>query len=128
MPVLPLTFPVTVPGYGLPGLLPRWAEGTSRLVLVLFVQRLTVVRFWQSIFAAVEGRVREMGSDPIFMAARMTSTPAPFGAFDVRIDPWAVEYGGETPAELRPDPDDPSDVDLGVERDPQDWTPIPPAS
>jgi len=37
----------------------------------------------------------------------VTQSPIPargaFGGFDVRIDPWAVEYGAETPTEFQAD-------------------------
>ena len=52
-----------------------------------------------------------------------------FPGFDVRIDPWAVDYGGETPTQFQPEGEDPSAVELGVERDVSDWKPIlPPAN
>ena len=33
-------------------------------------------------------------------------TASPFGGYYVRIDPWAVEYGGETPTEFQADADE----------------------
>ena len=48
--------------------------------------------------------------------AEPPSSVSPFGGFDVRIDPWAVEYGGETPTEFHAD-DDELGVDPSVERD-----------
>jgi hypothetical protein len=58
-------------------------------------------------------------------------TASPFGDYSVRIDPWAVDYGGETPTEFQPDSDDAAELDLGTERAAGDWEPIaprPPAS
>jgi hypothetical protein len=58
-------------------------------------------------------------------------TASPFGDYSVRIDPWAVDYGGETPTEFQPDGDDAAELDLGTERAAGDWEPIappPPAS
>jgi hypothetical protein len=49
-----------------------------------------------------------------------------FGGFDVRIDPWAVEYGAETPLEFQPDVEDTSTVDIAVEVDGTAWAPISP--
>ena len=61
----------------------------------------------------------------------MTQAPTPargaFGGFDVRIDPWAVEYGAETPTEFQPDAEDTSTVDVAVEVDGTAWAPISPA-
>lgn len=51
-----------------------------------------------------------------------------FGGFDVRIDPWAVDYGSETPTEFQLDVEDTSTVDVAVEVDGTAWTPIIPAS
>jgi len=51
-----------------------------------------------------------------------------FGGFDVRIDPWSVEYGAETPTEFQPDADDTSIVDVAVEVEGAAWTPIAPAA
>ena len=38
--------------------------------------------------------------------AQPPSSVSPFGGFDVRIDPWAVEYGAETPTEFQADDDE----------------------
>jgi hypothetical protein len=46
--------------------------------------------------------------------------------FDVRLDPWAAEYGSETPTDFHSDPDESAEVDVGVERG--TWTPIAPAT
>jgi hypothetical protein len=50
-----------------------------------------------------------------------------FGGFEVRIDPWAVEYGAETPTEFQADNDE-LEVDPVVERDVATWSPIVPGS
>lgn len=42
----------------------------------------------------------------------------------MRIDPWAVEYGSETPLEFAGD-EESADLDLAVEVDPSRWAPIP---
>src|SRR5690349_5829059 len=60
------------------------------------------------------------------MAQSLPPTMKSFPGFDVRIDPWAVDYGGETPTQFQPEAEDPSAVELGVERDVADWKPIPP--
>lgn len=52
---------------------------------------------------------------------------AAFGAYTVRIDPWAVEYGGETPTEFQPEPDDTPALVLDVEQPTAAWAPIAPA-
>ena len=57
--------------------------------------------------------------------AQPPSSVSPFGGFDVRIDPWAVEYGAETPTEFQAD-DDELGVDPSVERDVATWSPIVP--
>lgn len=44
----------------------------------------------------------------------------------MRIDPWAVEYGAETPTEFQSETDDALDVDVSVERDSAKWTPVTP--
>lgn len=49
----------------------------------------------------------------------------PFGEFDVRIDPWAVEYGSETPAEFQSD-EEAVDLDIAVEHAAAAWAPITP--
>lgn len=51
---------------------------------------------------------------------------SPFAGFDVRIDPWAVEYGSETPTEFQAD-DEAVDLDVTVERQAEAWAPIRPA-
>lgn len=53
---------------------------------------------------------------------------APFGSCEVRIDPWAVEYGAETPIDVQPDVEDSSDVDVAVEVDGVAWAPISPVA
>jgi hypothetical protein len=50
-----------------------------------------------------------------------------FHGFDVRIDPWAVEYGGETPTAFQPDDEDTFTVDVAVEVDELAWAPITPS-
>lgn len=57
-------------------------------------------------------------------------TQGPFGSFVVRIDPWAVEYGSETPTDFQGDPDDAATVDPSVERNVSAWGPVlpPPAA
>jgi uncharacterized protein len=52
------------------------------------------------------------------------STPG--AQFDIRIDPWGIEYGSETPTEFDADADDDGVVDAGIERDAADWSPITP--
>ena len=49
-----------------------------------------------------------------------------FAGFDVRLDPWAVEYGSETPTDFHADPDEGVEVDVSVER--ENWAPIVPAA
>lgn len=49
-----------------------------------------------------------------------------FAGFDVRLDPWAVEYGGETPADFHADPDEGVEIDVAVERDASAWEAITP--
>ena len=51
---------------------------------------------------------------------------SPFAGFDVRIDPWAVEYGSETPTEFQAD-EEAVDLDVTVEHPPENWAPITPA-
>jgi hypothetical protein len=53
-------------------------------------------------------------------------TTSPFGDYSVRIDPWAVDYGGETPTEFQPDAEDAAELDLGIEREAGAWGPIAP--
>lgn len=48
-----------------------------------------------------------------------------FSGFDVRIDPWAVEYGSETPLEFAADEEE-ADLDLSVEVDASRWAPVAP--
>lgn len=58
-------------------------------------------------------------------AAHSGHPAGPFEAFDVRLDPWAVEYGSETPTEFQAG-DDEVDLDLDVERPAPEWRPIAP--
>jgi hypothetical protein len=52
---------------------------------------------------------------------------AAFGEFDVRIDPWDVDYGSELP--IDPTEESPAeDVELGVELQADRWRPVMPAS
>jgi uncharacterized protein len=51
--------------------------------------------------------------------------PPLFGPFQVRIDPWEVDYGSETPLEPLPPPTD-EDVALDVEFPPDRWAPVRP--
>lgn len=62
------------------------------------------------------------------MTKTTTNRRDTFGAFDVRIDPWAVEYGAETPVEFQLDAEDTSTVDVAVEVDDAVWAPISPAT
>jgi len=55
-----------------------------------------------------------------------TRSQDPFGPFVVRIDPWAVEYGSETPTDFQADPDDGAAVDPFVEHDIGAWAPLVP--
>lgn len=48
-----------------------------------------------------------------------------FSEFQVRIDPWAVEYGSETPLEFAAD-EETADLDVSVEVDPAHWRPLEP--
>ncbi len=48
-----------------------------------------------------------------------------FADFDVRIDPWAVEYGSETPTEFAAD-EEAVDLDITVEHPTETWAPIRP--
>ncbi len=48
-----------------------------------------------------------------------------FAGFDVRIDPWAVEYGSETPTEFEED-EEAVDLDVAVEHPAEAWAPITP--
>jgi hypothetical protein len=52
------------------------------------------------------------------------SAGPPFGPYAVRIDPWAVDYGGETPTEFQPPDEDAAELDLDVEHDAAAWAPI----
>ncbi|MGE3959643.1 MAG: hypothetical protein AB7H96_23205 [Vicinamibacterales bacterium] len=54
------------------------------------------------------------------------ATSSPFSGFDVRIDPWAVEYGSETPLEFAADDESAADLDLSVEVDAARWAAIRP--
>jgi hypothetical protein len=51
---------------------------------------------------------------------------SPFGHYAVRIDPWAVDYGGETPTEFQPPDEDAAELDLDVEHEAAIWAPIEP--
>jgi hypothetical protein len=51
--------------------------------------------------------------------------PPLFGTFQVRVDPWEVEYGSETPLEPLDDTPD-EDVVLDVEVPPDQWSPLNP--
>ena len=53
-------------------------------------------------------------------------TASPFGDYSVRIDPWAVDYGGETPTEFQPDADEAPELDLNIEQEAASWAPITP--
>ena len=55
------------------------------------------------------------------------TSSSPFADFDVRIDPWAVEYGSETPTDFQAD-EDAVDLELSVEVDAAHWAPIRPAA
>ena len=55
-----------------------------------------------------------------------SGTASPFGDYSVRIDPWAVDYGGETPTEFQPDAEDAPELDLNVEHEAATWVPITP--
>ena len=50
------------------------------------------------------------------------------GAWNVRLDPWAVEYGSETPGVGALDADTGADVDLDVEMPGSQWTAVAPAT
>lgn len=50
---------------------------------------------------------------------------SPFGAFDVRLDPWAAEYGGELPFETDA-AESTEDVDLDIERPADAWSAVTP--
>ncbi len=54
------------------------------------------------------------------------SSPPPFAGLDIRIDPWAVEYGPETPTQFQAD-DEVADIDVAVECDATGWAPVRPA-
>lgn len=49
--------------------------------------------------------------------------PPLFGPFQVRIDPWEVDYGSETPLEPLAAPTD-EDVVLDIEMPPDQWVPV----
>jgi hypothetical protein len=51
--------------------------------------------------------------------------PSLFGLFQVRIDPWDVDYGSETPLEPLDDKPD-EDVVLDIERPVDQWAPVSP--
>jgi hypothetical protein len=46
------------------------------------------------------------------------------GAWHVQLDPWAVEYGSETPGAASPDDDAGADVDVDVETIGSRWAPV----
>ena len=50
-----------------------------------------------------------------------------FGAFDVRLDGWDVDYGGEVRADFATMSAEEESVDLDVEHDAAGWAPITPA-
>lgn len=50
-----------------------------------------------------------------------------FAEYDVRIDPWAVEYGAETPTDFQAG-DEAVDLDLAIERPADAWAPLRPAA
>jgi hypothetical protein len=54
------------------------------------------------------------------------SAHASFAGFDVRIDPWAVEYGAETPTEFQSDSEDELGIDIAVERSADAWAAVVP--
>lgn len=60
------------------------------------------------------------------MGALEHGNRSPFRDFDVRIDPWAVEYGAETPTEFRPEADDSPTVEVAIEVEGSAWGAIPP--
>ena len=51
--------------------------------------------------------------------------PSLFGSFQVRVDPWDVDYGSETPLEPLDDKPD-EDIVLDVEMPPDQWRPLNP--
>jgi hypothetical protein len=51
-----------------------------------------------------------------------------FGEFDVRLDPWQVEYGAEIPAVTAYADDLDEQVELGVEAPAGEWAPVQPAA
>jgi hypothetical protein len=51
-----------------------------------------------------------------------------FGPLDVRLDPWAVEYGSELPLGAAADDEPQLDVDPEVERPRGEWEPLAPAA
>lgn len=55
----------------------------------------------------------------------MAGRSSPFADFDVRIDPWAIEYGSETPTDFQAE-DESVELDLSVELDPSRWIAIQP--
>jgi hypothetical protein len=50
-----------------------------------------------------------------------------FGNFDVRIDPWDIDYGSELPIDAAEEAS-PDDIELGVEVSTDRWGPIAPAA
>lgn len=61
---------------------------------------------------------------PLDITTPSPTARKPFGPFSVRIDPWAVDYGSETPTEFQSDAEDSSSVDVAVEVDGSTWAPI----
>jgi hypothetical protein len=53
------------------------------------------------------------------------ASPSLFGPFQVRVDPWEVDYGSETPLEPHDDKPD-EDVLVDVELPPNQWAPLNP--
>jgi hypothetical protein len=58
-------------------------------------------------------------------AERLAQTA--FAEFEIRIDPWAVDYGSETPTEFNADADENLQIDASVERDVGKWSAVVPA-
>ena len=58
------------------------------------------------------------------MSSVVNGWPDALAQFDIRIDPWGIEYGSETPTEFAADADDDAVVDAGIERDAAHWSPI----
>ena len=62
------------------------------------------------------------------MPSAPSSTANSFERFDIRLDPWAVEYGAETPTEFPAalGNDEAVDIDVTVERTAAEWAPVQP--